>query len=132
METTSTRGTQHIGRKIEILRNLKGMKQEALAIETGLSQPQISAIENSAEVEDEVLNIIASALNLTPTMIKEFDENHLFYHIDNKLENVTINDSGTGIQQVFNPLEKVVELYERLLASEKEKLEILKALKKDN
>ncbi|WP_335967328.1 helix-turn-helix transcriptional regulator [Galbibacter sp. PAP.153] len=116
----------HIGRNITALRNLKGIKQEALAIETGISQSEISAIENSEEVEEEKLSKIAKALNLTPEVIKAFDETYAFYSIDNKLENVEIKETAHGIHQVFSPVEKVVELYERLLASEKEKVEILK------
>lgn len=116
----------HIGKNISKLRNLKGIKQEALAIETGLSQREISEIENSEIVADEILAKIAEALNISPEVIKSFDETYAFYNIDNKLENVEIKDTGHGIHQVFNPIEKVVELYERLLASEKEKLEFIK------
>ncbi|MDX3917474.1 MULTISPECIES: helix-turn-helix domain-containing protein [Olivibacter] len=116
----------HIGKNISKLRNLKGIKQEALAIETGFSQREISDIENSETVADEILAKIAEALNISPEVIKSFDETYAFYSIDNKLENVEIKDTGHGIHQVFNPIEKVVELYERLLASEKEKLEFIK------
>ncbi|MCX2681902.1 helix-turn-helix transcriptional regulator [Galbibacter sp. EGI 63066] len=116
----------HIGRNIRTLRNLKGIKQEALAAETGISQSEISEIENSENIEDELLYKIAEVLNLTPEVIKTFDETYAFYSIDNKLENVKIYKDGYGIHQVFSPIEKVVELYERLLASEKEKVEILK------
>ena len=116
----------NIGRNIRVLRNLKGLKQEALAAEIGMSQSEISEIENSASIEDSLLNKIAEALNITPDVIKTFDESYAFYSIDNKLENVKIYKEGYGIHQVFSPIEKVVELYERLLASEREKVEILK------
>lgn len=116
----------HVGRNIMTLRNLKGIKQETLAVETGIPQSEISAIENSEEVEEEKLSKIAKVLNLTPEVIKTFDETYAFYSIDNKLENVEIKETAHGIHQVFSPIEKVVELYERLLASEREKVEILK------
>jgi len=42
----------------------------------------------------------------------------------------TFNDNSTGafnnFNCTFNPIDKVVELYERLLASEREKIELLK------
>ncbi|UGU15392.1 helix-turn-helix transcriptional regulator [Sinomicrobium kalidii] len=117
----------HIGRNIRILRNLKGIKQEALSAETDIPQPEISEIENSEDVDEKKLLKIAEALSVTPELIKTFDENYALYNINNKLENVEIKENSHGIHQVFNSNEKVVvELYERLLASEKEKVEILK------
>jgi transcriptional regulator with XRE-family HTH domain len=119
----------HLGKSIVIFRKLKGIKQETLALETGLSQSKISEIENSETVPDDILIKIAKAMNITPEILKEFNNEEAFYNIDNRLENVTINDAGQGIHQVFSPIEKVVELYERLLASEREKIEIIKKSK---
>ncbi len=118
----------HIGKNIQKLRLLKGFKQEVLAQELGMSQSEFSNLENSQIVDEVVIVRIAEILNLTPDIIKEFNENHAFYSIDNKLENVTIHENGHGIHQVFSPIDKVVELYERLLNSEKEKIEIYKNL----
>jgi transcriptional regulator with XRE-family HTH domain len=57
--------TLHIGRKISRIRELRGMKQEALAAELGISQQAVSKIEQSAEVEEESLNKIAKALGVS-------------------------------------------------------------------
>jgi transcriptional regulator with XRE-family HTH domain len=45
----------HIGRKIGRIRELRGMKQEALAAELGISQQAISKIEQSADIDDSAL-----------------------------------------------------------------------------
>jgi len=116
-----------IGPNIKFLRNLKGLKQEAVAIELGISQTEYSLIENSDTVDDQIIFQIAQIIKVTPEIIKEFNENQAFYSIENKVENTTITENAHGIHQVFSPVEKVVELYERLLASEKEKIEILKS-----
>lgn len=129
-KTYLKRERPHIGRNIATLRNLKGVKQEALAADTGIPQSDISFIENSKDVDEEKLLKIAKALNLTPEVIRAFDEMYAFYSIDNKLENVEIKETAHGIHQVFSPIEKVVELYERLLASEREKIELLKKSQK--
>tara|TARA_Y100001001_G_scaffold20828_1_gene17939 strand:- start:62 stop:466 length:405 start_codon:yes stop_codon:yes gene_type:complete len=129
-KTYLKRERPHIGRNIATLRNLKGVKQEALAADTGIPQSEISFIENSKDVDEEKLLKIAKALNLTPEVIRAFDEMYAFYSIDNKLENVEIKETAHGIHQVFSPIEKVVELYERLLASEREKIELLKKSQK--
>jgi len=50
-----TEPTLHIGRKISRIRELRGMKQEALAAELGISQQAVSKIEQSADVDGEAL-----------------------------------------------------------------------------
>ena len=113
--------TIHIGRKISRIRELRGMKQEALAAELGISQQAVSKIEQSEKVEDEVLDKIASALGVSSDGIKKFSEEAIFTNISN-----TFNDTSYLINYQFNPVEKIVELYERLLQSEREKVELLK------
>ena len=110
--------TLHIGRKISKLRELRGIKQETLAAELGISQQAVSKIEQSAEVEEDALEKIAKVLGVTVEGLKHFTEDSAFNNINN------FHDQS--IQNNFNPIEKVIELYERLLASEKEKVEFLK------
>jgi transcriptional regulator with XRE-family HTH domain len=125
METANKR-KRHIGKNISRIRGLRGIKQESLAMDLGLSQSEVSIIENSDSIEEELLSQIANILNVTPEIIEKFDENLAVFNINNSIENTTITESSQGIHQIFNPLDQVVELYERLLASEKEKLELLK------
>lgn len=126
--------TIHIGRKISKIRELRGMKQESLAALLGVSQQSISKIEQSAEVEDLALDKIAVALGVTPEAIKNFNEEAVLNIINNTF---TSHDTSTlnaiNFQPTFNPLDKLVEvyeqnkkLYEQLLASEREKVELLK------
>src|SRR5690606_30564772 len=113
-----------IGPNIRFIRNLKGLKQETVASELGINQAEYSLIENSDVVDDQIIVQIAQIFNVTPKLIKEFNENQAFYSIENKVDNTTIKENAHGIHQVFSPVEKVVELYERLLTSEREKIEI--------
>ena len=110
--------TLHIGRKIARLRELRGMKQDFLAQQLGVSQQTVSNIENSEKLEDEVLSKIAHALGITVEGLKHFTEDSVFNNINNFHDN--------SIQNNFNPIEKVIELYERLLAGEREKIEMLR------
>lgn len=114
----------HIGRKIGKIRELKGIKQEDLATELGISQQMVSKIEKSAEVEDEALEKIAKILGITPEAIKNFSEEAVFNIIANTFTDNSSNNNNYLC--TINPLEKVIELYERLLASEREKIELLK------
>jgi transcriptional regulator with XRE-family HTH domain len=52
METSTKSGKAHIGRKISRIRDIKGIKQDYLALELGVSQQTISKIEQSAEVDE--------------------------------------------------------------------------------
>ncbi|GAA6773402.1 hypothetical protein AAGS39_41630 [Flavobacterium sp. CGRL2] len=47
---------KHIGRNISRIRELKDMKQEALAQALGISQQAVSAIENSETVDEQKTN----------------------------------------------------------------------------
>ncbi|TQM48729.1 DNA-binding XRE family transcriptional regulator [Arcticibacter tournemirensis] len=123
----------HIGRKISRIRELRGMKQEALALELGISQQAVSKIEQSAEVEDDALSKIAAVLGVSAEAIKNYSDEAVIYNIQNNYEGSNNHGANVGHQFNFNPIEKLVELfeenkslYERLLASEKEKVELLK------
>jgi transcriptional regulator with XRE-family HTH domain len=135
METTSPKN--HIGRKILRIRELRGMKQEILADAIGVSQQTISLLENSQEVDDKRLKQIAEALGVSLEAIKNFSEENVINYFN------TFGDHASGqnfghyatISQTFNPLDKMVELfeenrklYERLLEAEKGKIVYLEKL----
>ncbi|WP_225987830.1 helix-turn-helix domain-containing protein [Rufibacter sp. LB8] len=120
----------HIGRKISRIRELRGIKQEVLAQELGVSQQTVSRMEASETVEEDILAKVAKILGVQPEAIKNFSEEAVFNIIGN-----TYHDSSTSLhyQCTFNPIDKIVALYdekiallERLLESEREKTEFLK------
>lgn len=128
---TSTK-PKHIGRNISRIRELRGMKQEALAITLGVSQQTISNIENSATVEEEKLKQIAEALGVSSEAIKSFSEEAAINYFNNFYD----TSEGTFNNHCsFNPIDKVVslfeekeKLYERLLQAEKDKNDYLEKL----
>ena len=124
---------KHIGRNISRMRELRGMKQEALAQAIGSNQQAISGIESSETVDPAKLKEIAKALGVTVEAIENFSEESVFNFFNSFYD----NSSNTGAQGnthnnhcTFNPLDKVVELYERLVLAEKEKVEYLEKLLK--
>lgn len=127
----------HIGRKISRIRELRDMKQEALAYAMGISQQTISAIENSETVDEERLTEIAKVLGVSVEAIKNFSEDSMINYFNTF--NESVSDSSFGSIQnnkcTFNPLDKLMEtvdknekLYERLLQAEKDKIEYLEKL----
>jgi transcriptional regulator with XRE-family HTH domain len=123
-----------IGQKVERIRTFRGFKQEYLASKLGVSQQTVSKIEQQEEIEEALLKQIAEALGVTPEVIKNFDDDKITYHINNvyDVHDFEIKDNGNFIAQQVNPIEKIAELYERLLQSEREKLELLKNQLKTN
>ena len=120
----------HIGRKISHIRELKDMKQEALAQALGTNQQAISAIENSETIEDGKLADIAKALGVSVEAIKNFSEEAVFNYFNTFNDTVSNSSFGQGTYHecTFNPLDKVVELYERLVQAEKDQVEYLEKL----
>ncbi|WP_286778251.1 MULTISPECIES: helix-turn-helix domain-containing protein [Sphingobacterium] len=127
MSTTNT--TNHIGRKISRIRELRGMKQEALAFELGISQQAVSNMERNAEIEANLLIQVAEALGVTPQAIENFSEEAVFNIINNTFQDSSSNNNNYLC--TINPLDKIIELYERLLEAEKSKAEYLERLLKD-
>ncbi len=124
-EVKNITNRRHIGRNIQRIRVYLGMKQEALAADLGVSQNIISKIEKEPEIEEGLLNQLASALGISAEVIKDFDVEKAIYNINNIRDN-TFEQGSTSIAQQFNPVDKIIELYERLLQSEREKIELLK------
>jgi transcriptional regulator with XRE-family HTH domain len=127
MSTTSK--PKHIGRNISRIRELKGMKQEALAIAIGVSQQSVSNLEASETIEAAKLAEIAKVLGVTVEAIENFSEENVINYFNTFHESVT-GSFITNNSCNFNPLDKVVELYERLVQAEKEKNEYLEKLLK--
>ncbi|QLC65527.1 helix-turn-helix transcriptional regulator [Flavobacterium sp. LPB0248] len=128
----------HIGRKISRIRELRDMKQEALAQALGISQQTISTIENSETIEEDRLSEIAKALGVTVEAIKNFSEDGMINYFNTFNDAVSGNNFNHYNTCTFNPLDKLMEtveenkkLYERLLQSEKDKIEYLEKLLKD-
>lgn len=129
----TTNPSNHIGRKISKLRELRGMKQEALAIELGVSQQTVSNIEKSISIEADLLAQVANILGVTSEAIENFEEEAVFNIINNTYnnsssDNSTLIASSVNYQPTFNTIDKMVELYERLLDAEKAKVAYLEQL----
>jgi transcriptional regulator with XRE-family HTH domain len=124
----------HQGRNVKRFREMLGWKQEALAYALGddWSQKRVSLLEQKETIEDDILIQVAAILKVPVDAIKNFNEEAVFNIIGNTVNN---HDQAAffNYYPTFNPIDKVVELfeenkklYEQLLASEREKVEILK------
>ncbi|CDA84607.1 MULTISPECIES: helix-turn-helix domain-containing protein [Bacteroides] len=132
METEElTIGRVHHGRNIRRTRIEKNMNQEGLSELVHLSQPAVSKYEKMRVIDDEMLQRFARALNVPFDYLKTLEEDAQTV----VFENITNNgNAGTNanigfVDEVgednrvnnFNPIDKITELYERLLKEKDEK-----------
>jgi transcriptional regulator with XRE-family HTH domain len=130
--------SNHIGRKISRIRELRDMKQEALAQALGMSQQTISALENSETIDDDKLVAVAKALGVSIEALKNFSDEAAISYFNNFYDNSQGSVGNHNHYCTFNPLDKLVEayeenkkLYERLVQAEKDKVEYLEKIIKE-
>ncbi len=121
----------HEGRNVKRFREMLGIKQEALAAELGedWTQSKISLLEAKETIEPAILDRVAKVLKVPVEAIKNFDEETAIVNIQNNYDGSTLNHSANyqyNYQPTFNPVDKVVELYERLLKEKDAEIEDLK------
>lgn len=132
METAEmTSNNVNQGRNVRMAREMKGIKQEVLAEQMKTTQPTISKHENSRIVEDGWLEKYAEALGVSIDFLKTWEENAktiVFENITNNENAGASANIGIGVANTNsdrstyqNPLDKVTELYERLLKEKDEK-----------
>jgi transcriptional regulator with XRE-family HTH domain len=121
---TKLSGTVHHGQNIKRLRDLLGIKQETIALGLQVSQQAMSKLEQKDQIEDELLGKVSEVLKVPVESIKNFDDKTFINSFLNTLNEASFLDCHQ-YQFSFNPLDKVVELYERLLRAEQEKNALL-------
>ncbi|WP_245957735.1 helix-turn-helix transcriptional regulator [Niabella yanshanensis] len=122
----------HEGRNIKRFREMLGIKQDALAADLDMSQQSISLLEQKETIDTPLLQQISAILKIPVEAIQHFDEEAAINVISNTFNNhdhsspqfaSVINNSPT-----FNPLDKMVELYERMLQQQREMIDKLEKL----
>jgi len=128
----------HHGHAVRRIRNSMGIKQEALAADMGITQSLVSFYEQKKEMESEMIEKFAKALNISPELIKELEEDPLTIIIENNTfeNNQKVSNIGNYIVEDssvnhFDPVDKIVELFEKLLEKEQKKIALLEKLLKD-
>ena len=119
--------TIHQGRNVKRIREILGVKQEALAIDLGISQQAISALEQKEIIDDKILDDVAKILKVHVDAIKNFDEDAAINIISNTFTDFKDNASAinNNCNLSFNPIDKLVELYDALLKEKDSKIELL-------
>lgn len=95
-----------------------GIKQEALASDLGddWNQKKISLLEQKETIENQLLQKISEVLKIPVEAFQNFDEEQAINIISNTFHDGSIaHATAENIQCTFNPIDKMIELYERML-----------------
>lgn len=129
--------TVNQGRNVKRFREMLGIKQEALALDLGegWNQKRISLLEQKEVIDPELLQQIAAILKVPAESIKNFDEDAAISYINTFNDNSVSHVIGNYGTYNFNPIDKLVDameenkkLYEALLKSEREKIQLLERM----
>jgi len=128
----------HQGRNIKRFREMMGIKQEFLAYELGetWTQKKVSLLEQKEIVETSILEQVSKILKIPVEAFEHFNEEQAINIIANTFHDSAVaNTFSDGAQAnfhcTFNPLDKMVELYERMLQQQQEMIDKLERLLKD-
>ena len=126
-----TNNKVHEGRNVKRFREMLGIKQDYLAVNLDMSQQAISLIEQRETIDAPLLQQIADILKVPVEAFKNFDEEQAISVIANTFTD-SFNDSSNAFAYnnncTFNPIDKMVELYERMLQQQREMIEKLERL----
>ncbi|WP_051959764.1 helix-turn-helix domain-containing protein [Sphingobacterium sp. ML3W] len=127
--------TMHIGHNIKRIREIQGIKQEALGLlcRSKYSQQRISDFENMVAFDEPLLKELANALGVTPDFVKSFKDENVIYNIQNN-NNSTFSDNSVGqnAQPIFNNdgSDKLLALLEKFIEEDRIKTQSIAALSK--
>ena len=94
----------HEGRNVKRIREMLGVKQDALANDLGLSQQAVSQLEQKEALDKDMLEKIAAVLKVPVEAIRNFDEEKAINIISNTFHDNSILN-GINYNPVFNPID---------------------------
>src|SRR5690606_3458768 len=128
----------HIGHNIKRIREIQGIKQETFGqlCRNRYSQQRISDFENMVDLDETLLEELATALKVTPEFIKSFKDENVIYNIQNN--NNTFNDNSVDqshsqhTQPTINNdgSDKLIALLEKFIEDDRAKTQSIAELSK--
>jgi transcriptional regulator with XRE-family HTH domain len=109
----------HIGKNIAKIRELLGIKQDSLAFTLKISQQTISKIEQTENLRENTVERIANALGVSTSMIYKYSDQLLIDFLKEAISETDLLKEKTSVN--LPVLEKIIELYERLILLELER-----------
>ena len=99
------------GANVRRWREWRNINQDVLAEQIGVSQTTLSGYEKKDKLDQEILEKIAKALEIPVEAITEMNEGASI-----NIVNAYDNSGSINYSPTYNPLDKVVELYDEKIA----------------
>lgn len=115
---TAVKRSNH-GANVRRWREWRGIKQEVLAEQIGVSQATFSGYEKKDKLEQDILDKVSKALDIPVEAITEVGQDTSV-----NIFSGPWHDNSIGLNQIFNPVEKIISLYD-------EKIELYERMLKD-
>ena len=128
----------HHGHNLKRARMEKNMKQETLCSLVNLTQSAVSKYESMRVIEDKMLDKFATALGISVEELKTIEEDAPMVIFENNTNNQDVETNNgsmnafNGANTINNPIEKINELFERLLKEKDERIAMLEKLLGDS
>jgi transcriptional regulator with XRE-family HTH domain len=103
----------HHGRNVKRIREILGIKQEALALMLGddWNQQKVSLLEQKEAIDNKILDQVAHALKVPVDTFQKFSEEATINIIAD-----TVNNHDQAASVFINPIEKIAQLYDEKIA----------------
>lgn len=109
----------HIGKKIRIIRRLKGLTQEELAQKINKTRALVAHIERTGKISFYTLSSIAEVLNISPDTIKIFNEKNIIASeqtpLYGKSELDILKEKLEGLQKENNIFRELIESQKKVI-----------------
>lgn len=116
-DITKEKRQPHQGKTLRMLRNLSGKTQTQIAKDNNMSQTKIFDLEMKEVLSDKELDVFSKYYGVSVLFLQRFDVDALA-HGDVITNYNTLHDHSS--LNNYHPLEKVSELYERMIAMTEE------------
>lgn len=122
----------HMGYNLQRVREILGMKQDTMGAMTKsqYKQQTVSKWEQEETIPDDILDEFAEVLGVTSEFIKNFNEEKAVYNIQTNRDTSKQNSLNYQPNISYEPIDKVVEIFEKFIASDKERLDLITNLNK--
>ncbi len=134
---TAVKKNNH-GANVRRWREWRNVNQDVLADKIGVSQATLSLYEKKEKLEPEILDKIAKALDIPVEAITELEQGTAINIFSGTFSDFKDNAAILNSYPTFNPIDKVVELYdekialyERMLKEKDEAISLLHEVLKD-
>ncbi|MGK6353479.1 helix-turn-helix domain-containing protein [Parapedobacter sp. DT-150] len=138
MNTSFQEDKSHEGYNLKRIREIMGLKQEALGdlCPSKFSQQRISEFESMIQIDEPILEELAAALGVTSEFVRNFKEEKVIYNIQSNRNTFKDHSKDQSSQQHYQPTitndaaDKLTSLLEKFIEEDRTKTESITALSK--